>query len=163
MKPLLLFHFDHSCDLSQWRIVNDSVMGGISSSFIICNTDGKGLFTGTVSLENNGGFCAVKYTFDSLSLQDAKSFSVRLKGDGKAYQFRVKNKISEAHSYVFAFETTTDRQTINIPISELKPAFRGQKLNLPAYDGKQLQEITFLIGNKKNETFELAIESITII
>ncbi len=163
MEPLLLFHFDHSCDLSHWRIVNDSVMGGVSNSSIICNTDGKGLFTGTISLENNGGFCAVKYTFDSLSLQDPKSFSVRLKGDGKVYQFRVKNKISEAHSYVFAFETTTDWQTINIPISELKPAFRGQKLNLPQYNGEKLEEITFLIGNKKNETFELAIESITVI
>jgi hypothetical protein len=47
-------------------------------------------FTGTVSLENQRWFCAVKYTFDRLSLQDAKSFSVRLKGDGKVYQFRGK-------------------------------------------------------------------------
>jgi NADH dehydrogenase [ubiquinone] 1 alpha subcomplex assembly factor 1 len=163
MESLLLYKFYKDCNLSQWKIVNDTIMGGQSRSTIICNTEGKGLFTGTVSLENNGGFCAVKYTFDRLSLQDVKSFSVRLKGDGKAYQFRVKNKISEAHSYVFAFETTTDWCTVNIPISELEPAFRGQKLNLPQYNGEQLEEIAFLIGNKKNETFELAIESITII
>ena len=39
----------------QWRIVNDGVMGGLSSSKAIVKDD-KIIFNGNVSLENNGGF-----------------------------------------------------------------------------------------------------------
>ena len=35
---------------SQWRIVNDGVMGGLSSSNVIVNEDNKIVFKGNVSL-----------------------------------------------------------------------------------------------------------------
>ena len=160
MQPLQLYHFSHNCDLKQWKTVNDSVMGGISTSSIVTNAEGKGVFTGTVSLENSGGFCAVKHTFNTVQVQNLKAFALLLKGDGKPYQFRVKNKVSDAHSYVFAFETTTNWQTVLIPFHALQATFRGQKLNLPAFDGAQLEEIMFLVSNKISETFTLIIDQI---
>ena len=162
MEPILIFYFNLKSDLNNWKIVNDAVMGGKSQSKFYLNPDGFGTFEGSVSLENNGGFCSVKYVCEPIDLTDSKHISIRLKGDGKQYQFRVKPNQTDSHSYVFPFQTTTDWQTIEIPISELYPAFRGQKLELPNYDGSNLEEIAFLIGNKQEETFQLLIDSIEV-
>ena len=162
MNAIKIFDFNLKSDVVNWKVVNDAVMGGVSESKFYLNTNGIGTFEGKVSLENNGGFCAVKYTFEPLILKSATHFCIRIKGDGKQYQFRVKTHLTDSHSYVFPFQTTTDWQTIEIPISELYPAFRGQKLNLHNYDGSNLEEITFLIGNKKQESFLLLIDSIGV-
>lgn len=44
---------------NKWRIVNDGVMGGLSSSRVSVNDD-KIIFSGNVSLENNGGFASLR-------------------------------------------------------------------------------------------------------
>jgi hypothetical protein len=41
-------------------------------------------------------------------------------------------------------------------------SFRGRTLNLPNYDGTNLEEIAFLIGNKQNENFQLMIDKIEV-
>ncbi|MFV8361350.1 CIA30 family protein [Flavobacterium sp. LS1P3] len=162
MNAIKIFGFNLESNIANWKVVNDAVMGVISKSKFYLNPNGDGAFEGKVSLENNGGFCAVKYTFESLIIKSNTHFCIRIKGDGKQYQFRVKTNRTDSHSYVFPFQTTTDWQTIEIPITELYPAFRGQKLNLPNYNGSNLEEITFLIGNKKEETFRLLINSIEV-
>lgn len=162
MNPLLIFEFSSKSDLSHWKVVNDAVMGGKSQSKLYLNAEGNGVFEGEVSLENNGGFCAVKFAFAAIALEQSKHISIRLKGDGKEYQFRVKTHRDDSHSYVYHFKTSGDWQTIDIPIMSLYPAFRGRKLEIPNYDGSNLEEIAFLIGNKKRETFELIIETIEV-
>lgn len=162
MHPLLIFDFDVKSDLKNWKVVNDGVMGGQSESELYLNSEGHGTFKGVVSLENNGGFCSVKYVFPPIDLKLAKQISIHLKGDGKKYQFRVKTNRNDSHSYVFPFHTTTHWQTIKIPITDLYPTFRGQKLDLPNYDGSNLEEIVFLIGNKKQEVFQLLLDTIEV-
>ena len=56
---------------NQWRIVNDDVMGGLSSSKVIVKDD-KITFSGNVSFENNGGFASLRspvkdYNFENFS------------------------------------------------------------------------------------------------
>ena len=46
----------------EWRAVNDTVMGGVSRSKIAWSPSGALLWTGALSLENNGGF--VQMAFD---------------------------------------------------------------------------------------------------
>ena len=160
MNPKLIFKFSADSDLRHWKVVNDAVMGGKSKSKLHINADGNGTFEGAVSLENNGGFCSVKYAFEPITLEKSTFIFIHLKGDGKKYQFRVKSNTSDSHSYVYLFQTNADWQTIEIPISELYPAFRGQKLNMPNYNGFNLEEIAFLIGNKKEEQFQLVVDRI---
>jgi hypothetical protein len=85
-----------------------------------------------------------------------------LKGDGKKYQFRVKKNQKDYYSYIYEFQTSTEWETIEIPVNKLYASFRGRTLQLPNYEGQNLEEIAFLIGNKKNENFELLIDSITV-
>ena len=162
VNTILLFDFNGKSDISNWNIVDDSVMGGISSSDFSVDANGHGVFKGSVSLENNGGFCSVRYFFKPITLNNQKTFTIRLKGDGKKYQFRVKSNASDYYSYVYEFQTTTEWQTIEIPISEFYASFRGRTLNLPNYDGNYLEEIAFLIGNKKKEDFQLLIDKIEV-
>jgi NADH dehydrogenase [ubiquinone] 1 alpha subcomplex assembly factor 1 len=162
MNPILLFDFNLESNISTWNIVDDGVMGGLSSSEFFVDSAGNGKFKGTVSTENNGGFCSVQHYLKPISLKENKIFSIRLKGDGKKYQFRAKSKRSDYYSYVYEFQTTIDWQTIEIPISEMYPSFRGRTLSMPNYDGTSLEEIAFLIGNKRNENFQLLIDKIEV-
>ena len=42
------------------------------------------------------------------------------------------------------------------------PSFRGRKLDQPDFDHKQIEEIAILIGNKRNEKFQLLIDKIEL-
>ena len=83
---------------------------------------------------------------------------IRLKGDGKRYQFRTKSNRYERHAYIYYFETTGNWQTIEIPLLKMYPTFRGRRLDIPNYPAEQLEQIAFLIANKKAESFELKID-----
>ncbi len=159
---MLIFDFSKESDLTNWTVVDDVVMGGRSDGLFEINDSGHGLFHGTVSLENNGGFSSVRYRFDQIDITGYTKLLLRLKGDGKRYQFRVKTNAYDRHSYIYHFETTHDWQTIEVPLSEMKPGFRGRSLDIPNYQGKLLEEIAFLIGNKRSEAFQLEIATISL-
>ncbi|MFH1739553.1 MAG: CIA30 family protein, partial [bacterium] len=55
----VLFEFKHSDETTNWRTINDTVMGGVSNSEFRVEEEGIGVFSGSVSLENNGGFASV--------------------------------------------------------------------------------------------------------
>lgn len=159
---MTLFDFEKNSDLSNWMIVDDVVMGGRSDGQFFINEEGNAVFSGTVSLENNGGFSSVRYYCGEKSVSDYKKAIIRLKGDGKSYQFRTKSDNYDRHSYVFSFETSGEWETIEVYFSEMEPRFRGRQLNLPNYPGQKLEEVAFLIGNKRNEYFKLEIDSISL-
>lgn len=157
---MILFEFNKNSDMSHWNSVDDVVMGGKSNGTISLNEAGLGVFSGKVSLENNGGFSMVKYHFDSKQVSGFTTICLKLKGDGKTYQFRVKTSVCDIHSYVAAFKTTTNWNTIEIPFNSMYPSFRGKPLKMPNYPGEKMAQIAFLIGNNTEETFKLEIDSI---
>jgi len=53
---MTIFDFTEKSDLTNWYVVVDGVMGGLSQGSFGVNDEGNGVFKGTVSLENNGGF-----------------------------------------------------------------------------------------------------------
>ena len=88
---------------------------------------------------------------------------IRLKGDGKKYQFRIKDDIRSYYSYISTFSTSGEWQEIEIPLNEMYPSFRGRRLNLPNFSQDNIEEIAFLIGNKKPESFRLLIDKIELL
>lgn len=161
-NTMTIFDFNTKSNITNWRIVDDVVMGGRSNGTFGLSDSGTGLFKGKVSLENNGGFSMIQYSFDKKQVEKFTKVSIKLKGDGKSYQFRIKTNGSDYYSYVTSFNTSGDWQTITIPFSSMYPAFRGRKLDAENYPGKQMELIAFLIGNKKAESFQLEIENITL-
>ncbi len=162
MNTRMIYDFTKEAGLQNWHVVDDRVMGGVSAGKMGMNAEGHGMFQGHVSLDNNGGFSSVKYTAGNTTLQGYSKFVIALKGDGKAYQFRVKTKSSQSYSYIFTFSTNNNWQTIEIPFNSMTPSFRGRTLDVANFPGDSLEEIGFLIGNKKEEDFTLAIDYISV-
>jgi len=157
-----LFDFNLKSDLTNWYVVDDVVMGGRSDSRMYINENGNAVFEGKVSLENNGGFSSVRYRFDQRSIDQYKNITIHLKGDGNRYQFRVKTNRYDRQSYISYFQTTGDWQVIEIPMEYMYPAWRGMRLNMSNFPVREVEEISFLIGNKKAESFRLEIDKIVL-
>lgn len=155
-----IFNFKENLNLYGWKIVTDSVMGGLSKSTMTLNNENIGMFQGEVSLENNGGFAAVKYNFNKLNVSSFSKISFTVKSDPKKYQLRLKVNKSDQQSYVSYFETNGNWQTITLNLNEFYPTFRGRKLHMPNFSNETIEEIGILIGNKTAEKFNLLINSI---
>jgi hypothetical protein len=84
------------------------------------------------------------------------------KGDNKKYQFRIKSNSRDYYSYISPFSTNGDWQEIQIPLKDMYPSFRGRNLEKPNFSEDYIEEITFLIGNKNEEKFELLIDKIEL-
>ena len=157
-----IFDFSENSEISKWQVVNDGVMGGLSKGTFHLNQSENGVFEGEISLENNGGFSSVQYSFDQIKIKEYTSFKLYIKGDGKPYQFRAKRNNSDKHSYIATFATTGEWQIISIEIKDMVPQYRGEQLPMTNYTGDLLEQVTFLIGNKKDESFKLEIDKITM-
>ena len=157
-----IFNFSSEAQIDNWQIVNDGVMGGLSDSSFQLNQEGYGKFSGHVSLENNGGFASVRLP-TVIKLENKKQEIVlKIKGDGKTYQCRLKSSRSQSESYVHEFNTTGEWQTIKLTLNDFYPQYRGRKLNASNFDFKKIELFGFLIANKKEESFNLLIDSIEL-
>jgi hypothetical protein len=155
-----IFDFNSNANISNWRVVDDVVMGGKSEGDFKVNKDGNGEFSGFVSLENNGGFSSLRYRFSAKDVSGFNTVNIRVKGDGSTYQFRVKDSAYNNHSFISYFDTNTEWQIISIKLSEMYPAFRGRKLKMGNFSSDKIEEIAFLIGNKTAQNFKLEIDKI---
>ena len=158
----MVFDFNKNSSLSNWSIVDDVVMGGRSAGNFELNDSGHGEFFGKVSLENNGGFSSVRYRFETMNVSDYSKIMLRLKGDGKRYQFRVKSNQNERQSYITYFETSGDWQTIEITLGDMYPSWRGMTLDMPNFPGNTMEELAYLVSNNKAENFKLEIDRISL-
>ena len=159
----MIFDFNKNADISVWKIVDDRVMGGISQGRFSLTDEGYGKFHGLVTTESNGGFSSVDYNFNTLEVGSKDKLKVRLKGDGKIYQLRVKAFSSDRHNYIKEISTSGDWETFEIPLAYMYPSWRGNKLNIPNFDKDQITSITILIANGKRENFEILLDSIELI
>ena len=162
LSPMLIFDFTTQSNIQDWVITDDIVMGGESSGTFILDAEGNGIFSGKVSLENNGGFSSVRYRFNKLDVTPYTKIKIKLRGDGKKYEFRIKTNSSDYYSYIYTFSTTGAWQDIEIPLKDMYPSFRGRKLNQPNFANAYIQEIGILIGNKKEENFKLILDKIEL-
>ncbi|MFK7806641.1 MAG: CIA30 family protein [Saprospiraceae bacterium] len=162
LHPITVFDFNANSDLTNWRIVDDVVMGGRSDGNFKINEEGHGLFQGKVSLENNGGFSSVRYRFDKINLKGHTKIVIRVKGDGKRYQFRVKDEFNNYYSYITYFTAPEEWQEIELPLADMYPSFRGRKLDFGNFAEDHITELAILIGNKEPQEFELLIDKIEL-
>jgi NADH dehydrogenase [ubiquinone] 1 alpha subcomplex assembly factor 1 len=153
-----IYTFSTQTNIKEWRIVNDDVMGGRSNSFLKISDAGNGQFLGHVSLANNGGFASIQLNTHVKLAEENKFVVLRVKGDGKRYELRLKGNTSQSESYVHPFSTSGEWQTLKLAISEFYPQFRGRKLNIPNFNFENIEQLSFLIANSQEEDFELLID-----
>ena len=158
----IIYNFKKEKSVANWNIVDDGVMGGLSRGSISLTNEGNAIYQGYVTTENNGGFSSVRYSFNKKNVTQYSHIMLKVKGDGKTYQFRIKENSYQRYSYINYFDTSGTWETIRLPLKDFYPSYRGYKLNRPNFNGKHIEEVTFLIGNKVKEKFALEIESISL-
>ena len=157
-----IYSFSSQTTVGEWRIVNDGVMGGISKSSLLLTSSGHGKFAGHVSLANNGGFASIQLNKKIGLTLENKLILLRVKGDGKQYEFRIKAKTSQNASYVHPFNTTGEWQLIQLPLAQFYPQFFRRILDSPNFNFQTIEQLSFLIANKREEDFELLIDFIGV-
>ncbi|WP_303316971.1 CIA30 family protein [Flavivirga abyssicola] len=157
-----IYVFNKNSELSSWHVVNDGVMGGLSSSEFNISDDHFGVFEGEVSIENNRGFAMMQHHCNMSDVKNYSKIVLKIKEDGKTYQFRIKDRRDHYYSYVQNFDTSIKKQTIKLKLCDFKPSFRGRKLNIPPYQKDTIEQIAILIGNKKEAHFRLEINEILL-
>jgi hypothetical protein len=159
---MTLFDFTPDSNIRDWVTVDDTVMGGVSNGQFALNEAGHGVYSGHVSLDNNGGFSSLRYRMPTIRVEGYTKVTLRIKGDGKRYQFRAKTSDYDRHSYVGYFDTSGAWEEVEVDLHELQPQFRGRRLDLPNYPVELLTEVAILIGNKREEDFTLLLDWIKL-
>ena len=113
-----LINPNQNIGLKGWGIVNDDVMGGVSTSYISLNEEKNLIFKGYLSLKNNGGFASSRLGVKRKALVGVKSFKIKFRGDGNTYKLRLRQNYRRV-SYSCDFESTKDKWVeVDIPIKE---------------------------------------------
>ena len=157
----LLFATTEANANARWYVVNDSVMGGISNSQVLYENDNL-VFTGNVSLANNGGFASIRTLLD-LQSQDITKIMLRVKGDGQTYQLRLRtNEYMDGAAYTRSFSTTKN-EWLNIEFlpEDFQLTYRGRLLEQqPTISFKEIKQLGFMIAGKQAGKFRLEVEKI---
>jgi hypothetical protein len=162
MESLIIFDSSKKNATNEWRVVDDVVMGGRSDGHVKMSTEGHLVFYGDVSQENNGGFSSMRNGSKHYEVQDYRKVVLRLRGDGKEYQLRIKEDRSSYYTYRYIFSTSGEWETIEIPLDEMVPVYRGRRVDLPNFNHNTIAEVGFLIANKRAESFSLSIDQIIV-
>ena len=144
-----------------WQIVNDSVMGGISRSGLERVDEEVVRFQGQLSLENNGGFASVRASGRLPDLNGAKAMMIRVKGDGRTYQLRLRTSNGwRAPDYSAEFATKAGEwQTHVLPLKNFMAGWRGRAIrNAPVIDPQEIRSVGILLGDKIPGAFTVDID-----
>ena len=154
-----LFDFTTATNVQGWQVVNDDVMGGISTSRFEV-TNGLAVFRGELSLENNGGFASARSSPVRQNLAGLNAFVVRVRGDGRRYKFTVRTGSGfDTPIYQCAFTTRRGEwMEHRLAFKDFVPTFRGRALtDAPALDPAKVVSVGFLISDKQAGPFQLDV------
>ena len=159
-----LLNPEKNIGLDNWNIVNDDVMGGISTSYLSVSDEKNLVFNGNLSLENNGGFASSRLGLSKNILAGVKSFSIKIKGDGNSYKLRLSQGNRRA-SYSANFKSINDEWIeINIPIEDFIATWRGYTYgDYPSIDSERINSLGLQISDKQEGEFKLEIKHIKAI
>ena len=143
-----------------WYTVDDNVMGGVSSSTVTIVDPDILFFSGTMSLDNNGGFASARSDWTVTDLSRADGVLLRVFGDGNTYRLRIRSAgAGRDISYNALFETTPDTwQLVYIPFAGMVPTYRGFVMDVGPLDAANIGSFGFMLSDKQPGEFELRVD-----
>jgi NADH dehydrogenase [ubiquinone] 1 alpha subcomplex assembly factor 1 len=150
-----------------WSVVNDTVMGGVSDADLM-EADGDAMvFSGNLSLDNNGGFTSTRMTLDNPDWSGFSQLILRLKGDGRQYiaTLRPRDRRLRRIYYRAAVQTEDDSELeITIPFSDFRAYAYGTPVPSAPPLSTQLTtlgSVGFMLADKQPGPFMLQILEIS--
>ena len=147
--------FDQS---EQWYALNDGVMGGISRGSMVISNAGTGLFSGQLSLANNGGFSSVRTPIDAGSLAGYDGLEMRLRGDERTYALMA--AVADARgAWQGKFAVVEEWQVVRVAFSDMALLIRGWRPpNAPPVRPERIAILGLLISDKDESPFSLEVD-----
>jgi monofunctional biosynthetic peptidoglycan transglycosylase len=147
-------------DAEPWRIVNDGVMGGRSQSAVTQTDDGL-RFSGELSLENNGGFASTRRLVSG-GFPGAAAIRIRVRGDGRRYQLRLRQDRNwDGVAWRHEFDTTGEWQTITLALDGFEPVWRGRAVpGAGPVLAEDVRQLGIMLADKQAGPFRLDIAAI---
>jgi hypothetical protein len=121
-----------------WRLISDRVMGGVSDGRLVPATlDGRPCLrlSGSVSLENDGGFLQASLDLDPSGTLDARGWAgieLEVRGNGEGYNLHLRTADTRIvwQSYRAGFVAADRWQTLRLPFSAFRPYRIDRPLDL---------------------------------
>ncbi len=160
--PVVLVDLGDPAAVAAWTTVNDPVMGGRSTSTITFG-DGGLVFSGNISLDNNGGFASARGPIDpgiGPRAVGATLLGVRAVGDGKTYVLKVET--DQPWSYIQRFSTQAGvRRTYELPVSGFEAVGRFlDPVPAPPLEPSAISRVGIYILDKQEGPFQLIVSAI---
>lgn len=161
--PVVLVDLSDPAAVAAWTTVNDPVMGGRSTS-AVTSGDGGLVFSGNISLDNNGGFASARGPADpdiGRRAVGATSLGVHALGDGKTYVLKVET--GQPWSYIQRFSTDPGvRRTYDLPVGGFQPVgmFLDPVPGAPPLDPSTISRAAIYILDKQEGPFRVVLSSI---
>lgn len=140
-------------------VINDGVMGGLTTSHVAVE-GGALVFSGTVRLENDGGFASMRTRIDKRELGGFTGIELVVRGDGQRYKLNLRDDLrSDGVSHQIAFETRAGKMlTLRFPFEAFEPRFRGRRVpTAPPLDRSRIQQLGVLISDEQAGEFRLEL------
>jgi monofunctional biosynthetic peptidoglycan transglycosylase len=142
-------------DGANWQIVNDTVMGGRSSSDFRVS-EGALHFSGKLNTVG-GGFASVRSGPIAARGTDQGHIRLRVKADGREYQLRLYSA-STGTTYRAVFATRANVwQIVDLPLQDFEATWRGRLLNRPPIRASDIAGIGILLADGNDGPFSISI------
>ncbi len=155
---------DNAPKLGQWVVVVDGVMGGLSTGAVADSDLGIARFSGTLSLENNGGFSQIRATARGSDFDGASGVELIVRGDGREYNFNVRcsNARVRAGGFEQSFPTTDGEwTTVRLAFDDFTLTSFGRTVrNAPDLTPSLIESVGVTLSDKKEGPFQVDIASI---
>lgn len=161
-----IFAFASSASAEGWSVINDTVMGGVSTGQIAV-TDGDLVFTGELSLDNNGGFASVRSPLiappEAATWAERTGPRIQAVGDGRTWTVEVRTDDIDG-GWIAEMPTSADTLTdATLPWASFAPVTRfldPRDTDAPL-DPRRVASIAFYLVDGVEAPFRLAIRSIS--
>ncbi|MQY50849.1 CIA30 family protein [Rhodocyclus tenuis] len=160
---MLLIDFSDAQASGDWQAIGDRVMGGVSQSVWLpqeLSGAACAVFTGVVSLANNGGFASVRSPDVSWDLREYRALRLTARGDGRTYKLSLSDDAafdSVQHQSMFA-AFPGDWQCIDLPFSGFVARRRGRTLiDAPRLDCSAIRRLGLMTELRQGGPFRLEL------
>jgi len=160
---ILLFDFHYPSTSGSWRVINDTVMGGVSTSQCGVSGSGSMVFSGIVSLDNSGGFASARAAVPDIDMSRSMGIAIRVRGDGKTYKLGLRTDLEfDGIYYQASFVAKQDEWvTLRIPFTSFAATYHGRPVpDAPSLEAGAIKTVGFLISDKQAGPFRLEVGGI---
>ncbi len=156
------YNFRKQCaNCDDWYVVVDGVMGGKSQGSIKY-TETSIVFSGNVSLENNGGFTSIRTKEHNFDLSKYSTVIIKYKSTGQDFSFYL-NRYRKHYEPKFRIDlpiTNNHWEEVVVPLKHFKIVKLGKEIEgiITQNDFESIIKLGFISNTKAATEFSLELD-----